>query len=89
MVSGLILKDRRLDAACQKSNYQFLPENVIYFSYISGIPMVSTPEIDSSNLYFALEIWEDDITPLLRPLKVHRCWSNRNFFGSKIFWFAR
>jgi hypothetical protein len=32
---------------CQKSNYQFLPENVIYISYISGVPMVSSPEIDS------------------------------------------
>ena len=35
--------------SCQRSNYQFLPKNVIYFSYISGIPMVSTPEIDRSS----------------------------------------
>jgi hypothetical protein len=39
----------QLQVTCQKSNYQFLSENVIYFSYISGIPMVSTPEIDSRN----------------------------------------
>ena len=38
---------------CQKANYHFLPENVIYFSYISGIPMVSAPEIDSRYLYFS------------------------------------
>jgi hypothetical protein len=33
--------------ACQKANYQFLPENVIYFSYISGFSMPSTPEVYS------------------------------------------
>jgi len=33
--------------SCQKSNYQFFPENVIYFSYISGIPLVSETEIYS------------------------------------------
>jgi hypothetical protein len=47
----------------QKSNYQFLPENVIYISYISGIPMVSIPEIEAEitysiidNLLFAKEL---------------------------------
>ena len=31
-----------------EANYQLLPENVIYFSYISGVQMVSTSEIYSS-----------------------------------------
>jgi hypothetical protein len=44
--------------SCQKPNYQFLPENVIYISYISGIPMLSTPEIDSRKQHLSLEIWE-------------------------------
>ena len=30
----------------RKRTINLLPENVIYFSYISGIPMVSAPEID-------------------------------------------
>ena len=39
------LTEVQLQIACQKSNYQFLPENVIYFSYISIGPMVSMPVI--------------------------------------------
>jgi hypothetical protein len=30
-----------------------------------------------------------DITAFRESLKVWICWRNRNFFGSKIFWFAR
>ena len=54
-----------LDTSCQKSNYQFLSENVIYFSYISGVPVVSTPEIDSRNQTFSGDKFRIDLIPYI------------------------